>query len=147
MFVLVDQAIQDRSPLDVCVAEVCGGVGRSGWVRVAGAVGSSAVVVANVFREYCLQGALVDDQHAVGGFCSEGVDEPFSEVVRSRAPRRNPDDLDAHIGHDGVEWRGELAGAVADEELEGGAAIAEFPHGVADLVGGPSAVRVGGGAQ
>lgn len=73
------------------MSEVCEGVGRLGWVKVAGAVGSSAVVVANIFREYCLRVALVGDQHAVSGFCSEGADEPFRKAVRSRAPRKNPD--------------------------------------------------------
>ncbi len=72
--------------------------------KVAGAVGSSTVVVANVLREHRTQVALVDNQHAVGEFGSEGADEPFCEAVRARAPRRNPDHLDVHIGQDRVEW-------------------------------------------
>lgn len=79
--------------------------GRSGWVKVAGAVGSSVVVVANIFGEYCTQVALVDDQHAVGQFGSQGADKPFGEAVRSWAPWRNSDYLDAHIGQDGSSWR------------------------------------------
>jgi hypothetical protein len=65
---------------------------------VAGAVGSSTVVVANVFGEHGTQVSLAEDQHAVGEFGSEGVDEPFREAVRARAPRWNPDHLDVHIG-------------------------------------------------
>jgi hypothetical protein len=51
-------------------------------VKVAGAMGSSVVVAANIFCEYCSQAVLVDDQHAVGEFGSEGADEPLSEAVR-----------------------------------------------------------------
>jgi hypothetical protein len=79
------------------------GVGRPWWAKVAGAVGSSTVVVANVVGEYDTQVALAEDQHAVGEFGSEGADEPFGEAVRPRAPRGNPDQLDAHVGQDGVE--------------------------------------------
>jgi len=129
------------------MAEVCCGMGWLWWAKVAGAVGSSAVVVANIFGEYCTQVALVDDQHAVGQFGSQGADEPFGEAVRSWAPGRNADYLDAHIGQDGVERGGELAGPVADEESELGDAVIEVHHEVADLLGGPSAVGVGGRAQ
>jgi hypothetical protein len=52
--------------------------------------------------------------------------------------------VDAHIVQDSVERRGELAGAVSDEEPELGGALAEIHHEVADLLGGPSAVGVGG---
>jgi hypothetical protein len=63
------------------MVEIRGGVGRSGWVKVAGAVRSSVVVVANIFGEYCTQVALVDDQYAVGQFGSQGADKPFGETV------------------------------------------------------------------
>jgi hypothetical protein len=62
-------------------------VGRPWWAKVEGAVGSSTVVVANVFGE----------------FGSQGADEPFGETVRPRTPRGNPDHVDAHIGQDSVE--------------------------------------------
>jgi len=39
-FVFVEQAIRDRSTLDALVGEVRDGVGRLGWAKVAGAVGS-----------------------------------------------------------------------------------------------------------
>jgi hypothetical protein len=69
------------------------------------------------------------------------------EAVRPRAPWRNPDHVDVHIGQDSIERRGELAGPVSDEEPELGGALAEIHHEVADLLGGPSAVGVGGRAQ
>jgi hypothetical protein len=87
------------------------------------------------------------DQHAVGEFGSDGAHEPFGEAVRSRTPSRNPDHGDAHIGQDSVERGGELAGPVSDEEPELGGALAEIHYEVADLLGGPSAVGVGGRAQ
>jgi len=36
--------------------------GRLGWAKVAGAVGPSAVVVANALGEHCMQVELADDQ-------------------------------------------------------------------------------------
>jgi hypothetical protein len=102
-FVLVDQATQDWSPRDPFVAEVRDGVGWLGWAKVAGAVGSSTVVVANVFGEHCTEVPLVDDQHAVGEFGSQGADESFGEAVRLWATRGNSDHLDAHIGENSVE--------------------------------------------
>jgi len=65
---------------------------------VAGAVGWSAVVVLKVLREYQTQVPLTEDQHSVGEFGPEGTHEPFGDTVRSGAPRRNPDHVDAHIG-------------------------------------------------
>ena len=80
-------------------------------------------------------------------FGSDGADEPFGETVRLRAAWRNSDYLDAHIGEDGVEGCGELASPVANEDPELGHAIAEIHHEIADLLGGPSAIGVGGRAQ
>jgi hypothetical protein len=50
--VLVDQSTQDRATLDLFVAEVRHGVGRSGRAKFAGAVRASTVVVLYVFREH-----------------------------------------------------------------------------------------------
>ena len=85
---------------DPFVAGIGYGVSRSGWAKAAGAVRSAVVVVPNIFREHCTQVPLVEDQHAVGEFGSEGSDEPFGKTVRPRTPRRNPDHLDAHIRED-----------------------------------------------
>jgi hypothetical protein len=139
--------MQDRPTLDAIFTEVCYWVGRLGWAKVTGTVGPSTVVVANVFPEHYPQMPLSEDQHTVGEFGSEGAYETFSETVRPRATWRNPDRLDAHIGEDSIERCCELAGSIADEELEFGDAIAEIHHQVADLLGSPSAVWVGGRAQ
>ena len=115
--------------------------GWVGWLR------PSTVVVPNVFHKHDAQVLLVEEQHAVGEFGSEGSDEPFGEAVRRRTPRRNLDHLDAHIGEDGIEGCGELASPVADQEPELGEAIAQIHREVADLLDGPSAVWVRGRAQ
>jgi len=46
---------------------------------VAGSVGSSAVVVADVGREYHTHVPLIEDQHAVGEFGWQGADESFGK--------------------------------------------------------------------
>ena len=122
-------------------------MGRLRWTQFAGAVWASTVVMANVLGERQTQVPLTEDQYAVGEFGSDGADEPLGETVRLRAARRNPDYLDAHIGEDGVEGCGELASPVANEDPELGHAIAEIHHEVADLLGGPSAIGVGGRVQ
>ena len=85
------------------MVEVRDRVGRVWRAKVAGAVGSSTVVVANVLREHHTQVSLTEDQHAVGEFGPEGAHEPFGEAVRPRATWGNPDHLDAHIGENSVE--------------------------------------------
>ena len=76
---------------------------RSGWVKAAGAVWSTVVVVANIFREHCTQMPLVEDQHVVGEFGSDRAYEPFGKTVHPRATGRNPDHADAHSGQDSIE--------------------------------------------
>jgi hypothetical protein len=49
---------------------------------VAGAVGSSAVVVPDVGREYHTHVPLIEDQNTVGEFGSQGADESFGKTVR-----------------------------------------------------------------
>jgi hypothetical protein len=110
-------------------------VARPWWVKFAGAVGSSTVVVPNVVREHHTQVPLTEDQHAVGEFGSDSAGEPFGETVRPRAMRRNPDHVDAHIGQDSVERRGELTGPVSDEDPQLGEVIAEIYHQVRGSAG------------
>jgi hypothetical protein len=50
------------------MAEVHDGVGRWKWTKVAGAVGPSTVVVANLLREHYTQVPLAEDQPSVGEF-------------------------------------------------------------------------------
>jgi hypothetical protein len=133
--------------LDPFMAGVRDGVGRVGWAKVAGAVGSSTVVMANVLGEHDTPVPLADDHHAVSEFGSEGADKPFGDTVRPRTPWGNPDHLDAHIGQNSVERCGALASPVSDEDPELGEAIAKIHHQGTDLLGGPSAVGVGGRAS
>jgi hypothetical protein len=81
--------------------------------------GSSTVVVADVGGQHGPQVSFTKDQHAVGELSSRGEYEPFGEAVRSRAVRRDPHDLDARTGQDGVERGGELTGLIPDHELGG----------------------------
>jgi hypothetical protein len=92
--------------LDPVVVKVGHGVGRLWWVEFAGTVWPLTVVMVNVLRERQTRVSLTEDQHAVGQFGSEGAEEPFGDTVRPRAARRNPDQLDAHIGENGVEGCG-----------------------------------------
>jgi hypothetical protein len=62
---------------------------------VAGSVGALAVVVPDVGREYHTHVPLIEDQHAVGEFGSQGADESFGKTVRPGASRRNSDHADA----------------------------------------------------
>jgi hypothetical protein len=76
------------------------------------------------------------------GFCRPH--ESFGEAVRSRTPRRNLYGVDARAGQDGIERRGELTSAVADEEPEPGGMVAEVHQEVAGLLGGPRSSSVTG---
>ena len=78
------------------------------WAMVVGSVGSSAVVVPDVGREYHTHAPLIEDQHAVGEFGSEGADESFGKTVRLGTTRRNSDHADADIFEYSVERRCEL---------------------------------------
>ena len=142
LVVLVDQATKNRATRDPFLALVRHEVGWLWWAMVAGSVGSSAVVVPDVGCEYHTHVPLIEDQHAVGEFGSDRPHETFGEAVCPGAPRRNSDHADADIFEDSVERRCELAGSVSDEEPELGDTIAEIHDQVADLLGGPRAVRV-----
>ena len=122
-------------------------MGRSWRAKVAGTVRSSTVVVPNVFREHHTQVPLAEDQYTVGEFGSDRAYEPFSETVRPRTTRRNPDYADADVREDSIEGRGELTGPISDEEPEPRDAIAKIHHKIADLLGSPLTVRVRGRAQ
>jgi hypothetical protein len=137
----------NRATRDPFLAQVRHGVGRLRWAMVAGSVGSSAVVVPDVGREYHTHAPLIEDQHTVGEFGSEGADESFGKTVCLGTTRRNSDHADADIFEYSVERRCELTSSVSDEEPELGDTLAEIHRQVTDLLGGPSAVRVRGRAQ
>src|SRR5215203_2268185 len=102
----------------------------------------AAVVVGGVPGEDGPQVVFAEDEDAVGEFASDGQDEAFGEAVRSRTSRWDLHGVDPGAGEDGVERGGELAGAVADEEPEGGGALVEVHQQVAGLLGGPGSRRV-----
>src|SRR6266704_346458 len=73
--------------------------------------------------------------------------EPFGVSVRARTARRDLRCRDAGAGQGRLEVVGELPGAVADQEPEVRGPVAEIHEQVADLLGGPRAVRVGDDPQ
>ena len=83
------------------------------------------VVVGAVAGEDGPQLPLTEDQDAVGELGSGGPDEAFGVAVRPRAAWRDLYGVDSGAGKDGVEGCGELAGAVADEEVEAGGVVVE----------------------
>jgi len=65
-------------------------------------------------------------------------------AARARAPGRDRHGLDACAGQNCVGRCGELPGPVADQEPEAPGAVSEIHQEIADLLGGPGAVRVRG---
>jgi hypothetical protein len=146
-FVLVDQDTQDRTPLDLFVAEICHGVSRSWRAKFAGSVRSPTVVVPDVVREHHTQVPLTEDQYAVDESGSDRADEPFGEIIRPRTTRRNLDYANADVSKDNIKGRAELTGPISDEKPELREAIAQIYHQVAELLRRPPAVRVRGHTQ
>jgi hypothetical protein len=99
-------------------------------------VWSPTVVVGAVLGKYGPQLPFTEDQDAVGEFGSGCLYESFGEA--------DLDGVDARVGQDGVERRGELAGPVADEEPEGGGMVVEVHQQVPGLLGGPGSGRLAG---
>lgn len=89
------------------------GISRSGpgGVRVAGLGGVGVVVVGHAALQHRSRVVLVENEQSVGGFASDGSDEPFGRrwlvdtVVGSSR-------LDARVGEDRVERGGELPGMI-----------------------------------
>ena len=146
-FVLVDQASEKPLPFDPLRVEVRHRVGRPRWAKLPGPVRPSTVVVPDVLGEYSVQLQLAQDQHAIGELGSDGEHEPFGVAVRAWAARRDLDCLDAYVSQDGVEGGRELACPVADEKPELVDSVTEGHREVADLLGGPPAVRIGRHAE
>src|SRR6478609_7949984 len=107
----------------------------------------SPVVVGAELGEDGPQVPLAEDQDAVGELGSGGQHEAFGEAVRARTSRWDLDGVDPGAGQDGVERGAELAGAVADQELEAGGAVVEVHQQVAGLLGGPGSGRMAGRSE
>jgi hypothetical protein len=69
---------------------------------------------------------FIEDQHSVGEFGSGCEHESLREAVRSGTAGRDLHDVYAFVGQDGIEWPGELAGTIADEEPEFAGVIIEI---------------------
>src|SRR6266516_8134496 len=107
-------------------------------------MGSPSVVVGLVYGQAALQVPFAENQPAVGDPGPGGEDEPFGVGVRAGTSGRDLQRFDAGAGKDRVERCGELPGPVADQEPEVAGAVTEVHQEVADLLGGPRPVRMGG---
>jgi len=97
-------------------------------------MGSPSVVMALVLSQDRPQVPFAEDQHPVGDLRPGGEHEPFGISVRARAPGRDLRYLNAGVGQDCVERRGELPGPVADQEPEACGAVSQVHQQVADLL-------------
>jgi len=105
-------------------------------------VGPVFVVVLEVLDDQCSELLLVPDGRAVQEFVAQRADLSFSECVRSRSARRNPNGSDARTGEGVVERAGEPSCTVSDQEPEP-VIIREAHKEVACCLGGPRTRRVG----
>jgi hypothetical protein len=111
-----------------------------------GPVRPGGVVVPQVFGQYLVQVALIDDQQPVGDLAAQGADHPLANGIRPRCLRRAEEDPDACGGEYGIEGAGELAGAVPDQEPGASRAPVKVHEEVTAGLSRPGAVRVGGDA-
>jgi len=110
-------------------------------MQLAASAGASPVVVGLVLGHHGAQVAFAEDQRP------GGEHEPLGMSVRTGAPGRDFHRLDAGGGQHGIEGIGELPGPVANQELKVRGAVTEIHQEVADLLGGPRAVRIRGHAK
>jgi hypothetical protein len=148
--VFVDQAAQDRFPADLARAGVCcGDAGSGARVRDALAdalMGAGGVVMLLVFGQDGAQVDLVQDQGPVENLTAQGADQALADRVHPRGLHRGAHDGGAGGLEDGIEGRGEVRPAVADEEPEIPESLAEVEGQVASLLHCPVAGRVSGDA-
>src|SRR5947207_7898449 len=110
-------------------------------------VRSVAVVVPRVLGQDLPEVLLANNQQVVEALAAQCSCESSRERVRPRRPDGSLDDPRAVPGEYLVEYRGELAVAVADQEFELAGAFAELHEQVAGLLGGPRPGGVCGDAQ
>jgi hypothetical protein len=101
----------------------------------------------DVLRQDVVEMPLADDQHVVQALAAQRSCEPLGVSVRSRRPDRRPDHPRAVPGEDLVEFPGELAVPVADQEPEAASPLAEVHQEAAGLLGGPGPLRMSGDAR
>jgi hypothetical protein len=107
-------------------------------------MGAGSVVVGLVPGQDRPQVPFAEGEHPVDDPGPGGEHEPFRKGVRPRASGRDLHCLDTGGGEDRVERIGELPGAVTDQEVELCGAVPGVHQEVADLLGGPWAVWMGG---
>src|SRR5256885_7685617 len=91
--------------------------------------------------------SFAKDQHAVGDLGAGGEDEPFRVRVRPWALRWDLAHGNTGVSQHGVEGGGELAGPIADQDLEPFRVLAKVHEQIPCLLGGPQPVRVRGDAE
>jgi hypothetical protein len=97
-----------------------------------------------VLAQHRREVARPGDQEMIETFAAQGADEAFRDGVRPRCSCRGADDADVGTGEYRVEGGGELAVAVADQELKAVGVLAEVHEQVAGLLGHPRPGGVGG---
>jgi hypothetical protein len=120
--------------------DVCEVVGRS---LSEAAMRAVLVVVSDVLVEQGSELAFVADDGPVEEFVAEGAHPSLRVRVGLWGAWWRPDGRDGGAGEDGVERRGEVSGAVADQEPES-MCVGESHQQVANRLGGPRTGRVGG---
>ena len=120
--IFAGDAAENRSSVDACRVQADDGGGlrlRSvvGDALVDALVRSGGVVVRGVFGQRGAQVRLVSDRQVIEQLAAQRADHALADRVRARCLRRTSDDPQAAGLEDGVERRGELAAAVADQKL------------------------------
>jgi hypothetical protein len=126
--VFVDEAAEDWFSADLTRAEICCGDAGS-WVTVRDALaealmGPGGVVVLLVFGQDRAQVCLAEDEGPVKELPAQGADEALADRVHPRRLRGGAHDGGAGGLEDGIEGRGEVRAAVADQEPEAGEPLA-----------------------
>jgi hypothetical protein len=80
---------------------------------------------------------LAEDQHPVKTLAPDGADPPLGVGGGLRRARRTIEDFDAEISEHGVEARGELGVAIADQEPETVALLPQREREVTSRLGDP----------
>ena len=133
-----DQAAEDRFSANPARVEVCCGAARSG-VRVRDALVDAlmrpgGVVMLLVLGQDRSQVRLVQDQGPVEDLTAQGADKALADRVHPRRLHRGAHDGGPGGLEDGIEGRGEVRAAVADQEPEVPEPLTEVEGQVAGLL-------------
>src|ERR1019366_1591569 len=126
--VFVCESAGDLFPAYLVLGEVdlrWPGAGLSRCELAEGTVRPAGVVMLKIFGQDLAQVVLIDYQQPVEKLPAQGTDDSLADRVRSGRLRRAGENPDALRLEHGVEGPGELAGAIPDQELDRGRALAE----------------------